>query len=379
MDKTGLELVNILIVDDHQSNLLAIEKALGGLGLKIVKAMSGNEALAHFLDTDFACVILDVRMPEMDGFELARIIRTDERTKYIPIIFASAHERAQEDMFKGYETGAVDYLLKPLEATVVRSKIHVFAELYRKEQARKRAEMVLEEYAQELARSNAELDQYASVVAHDLQAPLRRIIGGAENLGAQNRAMLGPESERWIVMMVENAKRMQSLIRDLLTYSQVGRGQVPSKLDLKNVISEVLQDLSVAIEESEAVVIFADMPVVAACPLDLRQLMQNLIGNAVKYRRKEVKPEIHISAEKQGTRWSIRVSDNGIGFDPKYKDKLFVLFSRLHSISDIPGTGIGLAICKKIVERYGGHIEVDSEPGKGSTFQFSLPDHAQLA
>jgi two-component system, sensor histidine kinase and response regulator len=371
------EVVNVLVVDDNTANLIAIEAILKGQALNIVRASSGNEALSHLLEKDFACIVLDVRMPEMDGFELAKIIRADERTKYIPIIFASG-EQATADVFKGYETGAIDYLIKPLEPVIVRSKIHVFAELYRRELARNRAEAALAKYADELRRSNAELDQYASVVAHDLQAPLRRIVACVGMINESYREKLGGEAESWFKMMTDNAKRMQSLIEDLLTYAKVGREQKPEKMDLAKVISEVIADLSMPIEESRTKISYQNMPTVTAGALDLRQLMQNLIGNAIKYRKKNMAPEVHISAERRGSFWSLRVKDNGIGIDPAFKEKLFVLFGRLHNDSEYSGTGIGLAICKKIVERYGGKIWVESALESGSTFHLTLPDSGEI-
>jgi signal transduction histidine kinase len=367
-----MEVVNILVVDDQEANLLAMETLLKGRDLNVVTARSGNEALAHLLETDFACLVLDVMMPEMDGFELAKIIRADERTKYVPILFASA-QQAQTDVFKGYETGAVDYLLKPLEPTIVRSKIHVFAELYRKELARKRAEAAMNAYAEELKRSNAELDRYASVVAHDLQAPLRRVASCATTLAERHRDKLDGEAGEWLEMMVENANRMQSLIADLLRYAKAGRERTTEKLDLGKIVGEVLRDLSVPIEETGAKIRYENLPTVTFNALDLRQLLQNLIGNAVKYRKPEGDPEIRVTAEKRDADWLVSVHDDGIGIDPKDAEKLFALFSRLHDSAQYPGTGIGLAICRKIVERHGGKIWIESETGRGSTFRFTIP------
>ena len=367
------EIVNILLVDDKPANLLALETILRGLDLNVVKATSGNAALANLLELEFACIVLDVKMPEMDGFELARIIRDDERTKYVPIIFASGHQQAQTDVFKGYETGAVDYLLKPLDPTIVRSKINIFAELYRKDLGRKRAEAALTEYAEELRRSNAELDQYASIAAHDLQAPLRRINSCAELLSEKYKGEIDGEADKWLKMMCENSTRMQALIRDLLDYAKVGKKQKTVSMDLSSVVDGVLKDLSQVVDDSGAKVVHENLPTVVASLLDMQQLMQNLIGNAIKYRKKGTPPDIHLSAEKKNSMWLCKIRDNGIGIEPIYQEKLFILFSRLHSGSDYPGTGIGLAICKKIVEKYGGKIWLESFLGEGATFCFTLP------
>jgi signal transduction histidine kinase len=367
------EKVNVLAVDDNQANLLALEKILKNPDLNLVKSISGNEALACLLENEFACIILDVTMPEMDGFELAQIIRNDERTKYIPIIFASGNQRTEADIFKGYETGAVDYLLKPLDATIVRSKVNVFAELYRHELALKRAKTLLAEYAKDLQRSNEELDQFAHIAAHDLQAPIRAIAGYAEMLTEDCMEQLGDTGKEWLQRITERTARMHSLIQDLLVYSKAGRKQPSVSFDVSKTVVEVTQDLSQHIKESGAKIILGNLPTLVASPLELRQLMQNLIGNAIKYQKKDTPPEVHVSAEKADGNWRFKISDNGIGIQTEHMNKLFVIFSRLHTSNEYQGTGIGLAICKKIVARHHGKIWVESEPGKGSAFYFTLP------
>lgn len=368
MSKVDLdvEVVNILIVDDQPANLLALETILKCPELRIVKATSGNEALAQLLEMDFACIVLDVNMPEMDGFELGNIIRLDSRTKHVPIIFASGQQQAQKDIFKGYETGAVDYLLKPLNATIVRSKIQVFAELYR-------GGLALTKKAEELRRSNAELDQYAAIAAHDLSAPLRRVNSCAQILEKEFQGKWGFEADQLLKTMTANTDRMRVLIDDLLAYAKVGRKPVNERLELKKIVQEALADLSLVIEETGAMVLCDDLPVITASPVEMRQLMHNLLGNALKYRRKGVPPEIRVTAVKQGSRWVIKVIDNGIGIDRKDQDKLFIIFSRIHSESEYPGTGIGLAICRKVIEGYGGKIWIESEAERGSTFHFTFP------
>lgn len=284
----------------------------------------------------------------------------------MPIIFASA-EQAQASVFKGYEYGAVDYLLKPIDPVIVRSKVHVFAELYRKELARNAAE-------EELRRSNADLDQFASFVAHDLQAPLRRIVNGAAILDEQCGKTLDPESKRWLRMMTENSQRMHMLVEDLLTYSKAGRSKETSTVHLDGLVAEVVGDLAAAIEDSGAKIHYASLPKVVGNALALRQVVQNLLGNAIKYRRKGVPPEVKLTVEKRGTDWWFQFRDNGIGIDPAQIGELFMIFRRLHGAKEYPGTGIGLAICKKIVERQGGKIWVESVPGQGSAFQFTWPE-----
>ena len=360
------EKVNILVVDDKEANVLALEAILESPDLNIVKTYSGNEALAKLLEMDFACLILDVKMPDMDGLELTRIIRSDERTRYIPILFASGHQQTEVDIFKGYETGAVDYLLKPLDPTVVRSKVSVFAELFRKELACKRVE-------EQLKRSNEDLDHFASVAAHDLQAPLRAIAGGSKALSEDFKDKLGQDGEKWLKMISENVKRMENFIDDLLSYSKVGTEHDLLPLKLTGVMSEVLQNLALPIKESGAKVHYENLPgTVHAGRSELHQLLQNLIGNAIKYRKKDAAPEIKVSVEDENGDWHFQIADNGIGMEAQFLGKIFIIFRRLHN-KEYPGTGIGLAVCKKIVERRGGRIWVESTLGKGSTFHFLWP------
>jgi light-regulated signal transduction histidine kinase (bacteriophytochrome) len=312
-------------------------------------------------------------MPEMDGFELAKIIRTDERTKYVPIIFASANQQTESDIFKGYETGAVDYLMKPLNPAIVRSKVHIFAELLRKEIQQKKIEARLAEYAEELQRSNAELDQFASVVAHDLKAPLRTMRGYAEALVETEQRSMNAEAQGWLAKIAESSTRLSTMVDDLLMYSKVGKQHTIAELNATEILQEVMRDLSHAIEETKAKIEYPSLPTLFANATELRQLFQNLISNAIKYRRKDETPKLKIGVQQIEHFWNFSVQDNGIGIDPKFYVRLFKIFSRLNNAEIYPGTGIGLATCKKIVERHGGKIWLDSKPGEGSTFHFSIP------
>ena len=232
----------------------------------------------------------------------------------------------------------------------------------------------LEESAEELRRSNAELEQFAYVASHDLQEPLRMVTGFVGLLQRRYSNQLDASADEFIGFAVEGAHRMQNLINDLLVYSRVGtRGHELEPVDLNEAVEEALVNLRVAIEESHARVEPENLPTVRADRRQMVQLMQNLIGNAVKFRGDD-SPEVVIGARREPDGWRIFVRDNGIGMDAKYHDQVFVIFGRLHSREAYPGSGIGLAICKKIVERHGGRIWVESSPGKGSTFWLTLPD-----
>ena len=238
---------------------------------------------------------------------------------------------------------------------------------------RKRAEEALRVKTEELARSNRELEQFAYVASHDLQEPLRMVTSYVQLLARRYKGKLDSDADEFIAFAENGAIRMWRLINDLLTYSRVGAwGKELEPVDCETVLNQSLDNLKVAIEENGAVVTHDPLPTVMADHPQLVQLFQNLIGNAIKFRGSEP-PRIHVSASRNGNGWTFSVCDNGIGIAPEYAKRIFVIFQRLHSRKEYPGTGIGLAICQKIVERHGGRIWVESEVGKGATFYFILP------
>jgi PAS domain S-box-containing protein len=241
--------------------------------------------------------------------------------------------------------------------------------------ARKQAEERLRASAAELERSNRELEQFAYVASHDLQEPLRMVASYTQLLARRYQGKLDADADEFIGFAVDGARRMQELINDLLTYSRVGsRALELGKVDANHTVDRVVGDLGGAIRDSGASVTRDELPTVQADATQLEQLFQNLIANGIKFRRPEVPPKVHVSASRSSAGWSFAVRDNGIGIEPQYLERIFVLFQRLHSRAEYPGTGIGLAICKKIVERHGGTMTVQSQPGDGTTFEFTLPD-----
>lgn len=232
----------------------------------------------------------------------------------------------------------------------------------------------LDAQAKALARSNAELEQFAYVASHDLQEPLRAVAGCVQLLQQRYQGQLNARADELIAHAVEGATRMQALINDLLAYSRVDRRDEPLKsTDCTLVVKEVLANLQVAIRESGAVITYGTLPTILADPLQMSQVFQNLLSNAIKY-RSERQPEIHVEATCTEGEWCFSVHDNGLGIEPQYRERIFAIFQRLHTRREYPGTGIGLAICKKIIERHGGRIWVESEPGRGSTFSFTIPN-----
>ena len=225
-----------------------------------------------------------------------------------------------------------------------------------------------------MERSNTELEQFAYVASHDLQELLRMVANYLQLLKRRYKDKLGPDADEFIFYAVDGARRMKALISDLLVYSRVGtRGKDYEPTDWVAVFDTATVNLQEAIQESGAKVSRGALPTVMADAPQLTQLFQNLVSNAIKFRSGEA-PNIHVSAVRKGDEWVFSVRDNGIGVDPQYHDRIFVIFQRLHTRTEYPGTGVGLAICKRIVERHGGRIWLESELGKGSTFYFTIPD-----
>jgi PAS domain S-box-containing protein len=248
-----------------------------------------------------------------------------------------------------------------------------FTGIVREISERKRAELELREAFEELSRSNLDLEQFAYVASHDLQEPLRAVTGCVQVLQKRYQGQLDQRADELIAHAVDGVARMQTLIEDLLTYSRVGtRGQAFEACDCNLIVATTLDNLAAAIEESGAAITSGDLPVVQGDAGQLAQLFQNLIGNAIKFRGPEP-PRVQVRAEQVGAAWRFSVEDNGIGMAPEYFERIFIIFQRLHTRTEYPGTGLGLAISKKIVERHGGQISVESEPGRGTTFYFTIP------
>jgi PAS domain S-box-containing protein len=264
----------------------------------------------------------------------------------------------------------VDYVSNPI---FERDQLTGAVVAFRDVTYRKRTEEELAKKAQELARSNAELQHFAYIASHDLQEPLRMVTSYVQLLARRYKGKLDADAEEFIAFAVDGATRMTALINALLAYSRVEtKGKEFEPVNCDAVVDSTLTTLQAAIAESKAVVSRDPLPTVMADATQLGQLFQNLIGNGIKFRGVE-SPRIHVSSERNGKEWIFSVRDHGIGIDPQYADRIFVMFQRLHTKGQYPGTGIGLALCKKIVERHGGRIWVESQPGHGATFYFTVP------
>jgi PAS domain S-box-containing protein len=510
----------ILLVDDTADNLVSLEAALSSLGEDLVLASSGKEALRHLLTEDFAAILLDVRMPEMDGFETAELIRSRPRSRQTPILFLTGYKN-EEHLFRGYDLGAVDFLFKPIVPEVLRSKVAVFVELSRsnwklKDQAnelRRQAEVLRKaergfrslleaapdamvmcrengeitmvnsqtevlfhcgrdllisknirtlvpdwsfphesswdtletpdphalkllkfgrelqavgrdgstfpveisfsplqtdeglvitsairdisqrkrneeeihqlnanlearvlERTEALMRSNEELQQFAYVASHDLQEPLRTVSIYAQLLAKRYTGQLQGDADQFIGFIVDSSRRMEQLIHDLLDFSRVdARGtDFFVRTSCEEALHDAVSNLRSLIDENEALVTHNHLPTVVGDPVQLVRLFQNLLVNSVRYCGEDP-PRIRIAAESRDAEWLFSVRDNGIGIEPQYAEKVFGIFKCLNPRDKYPGSGMGLAICRKIVSRHEGRIWVEPTQGPGATFCFTLP------
>lgn len=370
---------SVLVVDDKPDNLRLLSAILTDQGYEVRQALSGQMAITAAQNRPPDLVLLDIKMPDLNGYQVCEQLKTDERTRRIPIIFLSALDRSP-DKVKGFSAGGADYITKPFQSSEVLVRVEHQLEIARLQAQLERQNAQLQQEIRdriatekELLRSNEDLEQFARVVSHDLQQPLQSILGFGKILLLKYPNLLESEICNYLSRIVQAGERMQQLIEDLLAYSQVDVSRSIEVIDCDRVLAEAIENLQAAISQTHAHLSTAPLPQVKGKSSQLIQVFQNLIGNALKFTRSNVPPEIEISAEIQEGEWVFRVRDNGIGIEPQNFDRLFQLFTRLHPSDRFPGTGIGLATCKKIVESHGGRIWVESQTGVGTTFFFTLP------
>jgi chemotaxis family two-component system sensor kinase Cph1 len=255
-----------------------------------------------------------------------------------------------------------------------------FLEVHRDTTQRRQAERALQAKNEALARSNHELEQFAYVASHDLQEPLRMVSNYTQLLARRYRDRLDSDANEFIDFAVDGAKRMQELIHDLLQYARVERRASEFRpVSIETIVGDALSNLAGAIEEAKASIVVDALPTLTCDGSQMTQVFQNLIGNAVKFRRPDQAPVVRVSATREDGAWRLWVADNGIGIEPRFFERIFQMFQRLHARGEYSGTGIGLALCKKIVERHGGQMRVESVPGRGARFSFTVPDAAPPA
>ncbi len=417
MSASPLHATEILIVEDSATQALKLQYLLEKNGCKVVAAKNGREALAQVEKRQPTLVISDITMPEMDGYELCSTLRADARFAAIPLILLTALSDPR-DIVRGLQVGANNFIVKPYGEKFLLARVHdllanmelrrsastdagfeVFFDGQKHSLMADRLQMIdlllssydtavqknrelqliteqLEQKTRELERSNRELEQFGYVVSHDLQEPLRAIMGFLDLLQRRHHNNLEEKAVQYIELAVKGAGRMQALIQDLLSYGRLGAK--PKRflaVDCGQAVRDALANLGAAIAETGAEITVApDLPTLQGDPIQLMQLLQNLVGNALKFRAENRLPRISITARRAADQsWEFAVADNGIGIEENDFGRIFQVFQRLHERGKYPGTGIGLAVCKKIVERHGGEIWVESCPGAGTTFHFTLP------
>jgi two-component system sensor histidine kinase/response regulator len=417
------EQASILLVDDRHDKCMAMETILAELGQNIVTARSGKEALRLLLGRDFAVILMDVNMPGLDGFETAHMIRQRKSLEHTPIIFVTGISDTETHVSRGYSLGAVDYILTPVMPDVLRTKVSVFVELFKKNQQLKRQaeglrlahdelelrvkkrtwqlavanETLKKEIAErqraeehvrhvnaqleqrvidrtaELAATNQELEAFTYSVAHDLQAPLRNIQSYIQLLEAEWTAQLPDDARQYLGRIGSRTKYMAQLITGLLNLSMIGKlGLKQQQVEIKAIVDDVVAGLAAETPGRRIQWKIQELPAEACDPNLIKQVFINLLSNSVKYTKPRPEAVIEIGQASVNGETPIYIRDNGVGFNMKYADKLFGVFQRLHPVAEFEGTGIGLATVDRIIRKHGGRIWAEAEEDKGATFYFTI-------
>ncbi len=360
--------LRVLMVEDNSSDVELAHRALqtGGFQPIIDIVQSAPEFIDHVRANQYEVILADYSLPCWNGLETLEILSRERLDIPVIVVSGALGELRAVECIK---QGAADYVLK--------DQLPRLPESVRRSIREKKLRDEHHQTLQELKRSNRDLEQFAYVASHDLQEPLRMVATYTQLLAERYQGKLDETADKYIRYAVDGALRMQSLVQDLLAFSRVGRqGSDFASIDAHEIVAVAMKNLYAAIAEGGARIHCAQLPVVVADRCQLTQLFQNLIGNAIKFRGAEP-PLIHITAERNDKDWLFSVVDNGIGIAPEHAETVFAIFKRLHTRAEYPGSGIGLSICKKIVEQHGGRIWVESEAGCGSAFKFTLPLKAE--
>lgn len=353
-----------LIVEDEPADAELALRTLRLADLQVTAdvAQTSEEFSELVRKNSYDVVLADYKLPGWNGMESVEILRREGLD--VPVILVSG-ALGEQTAVECIKQGAADYILKDHLVRLPGSVRRAMRETKLRQDHRQSED--------DLARSNRDLEQFAYVASHDLQEPLRMVATYTQLLAERYRGKLDSDADKYIHYAVDGALRMQKLVQDLLAFSRVGRqGMALQSTDCNAVLQASLRNLEAAIQEGGATVTHDQLPVVIADSTQLVQVFQNLLGNALKFRGADP-PMIHVSVEPKANEWMFSVADNGIGIATEDAESVFVIFRRLHTREEYPGSGIGLSICKKIIEQHGGRIWVESEPGHGSTFKFTLP------
>lgn len=352
--------MKVLIVDDTPANINILGHFIKKSGLDISVAPNAEIAQKLIKKNKPDLILLDIMMPGMDGYQLCETLKASDQTKDIPVIFVTIKSDI-DDLIKGFEIGCADYIEKPFQELEVLVRV--------------KSQLSIVKLIRELKRSNQELQEFTSIVSHDLKEPIRKVISFGERLKEKN-TNLDEEGNHYIDKIHDASIRMNALIDDLLILSNITTKEKSfERHDLTIIVKDSLINLEDRMEKTQGKVSIDNLPSIEVDQSQMRQLFQNLIGNSLKYHREGISPVVNIySKSSENEKVEIVIEDNGIGFDEKYADKIFEPMQRLHGKSEYEGSGIGLAICRKIVDRHQGIISVKSTEGKGSTFIRTLPE-----
>ena len=369
--------VSVLLVDDDPTKRFALKTVLAPLGETVVEASSGADALRQLLRQEFAVILLDVRMPIMDGFETAQLIRQRPRSELTPIIFVTALDQAQTDMGRGYELGAVDFVFAPVVPAILRAKVGVFVDLYRAQQELRRYRTQLEELVEErttaLTAINRELEAFSYSVSNDLRAPLLAFDGLSQALLTDYGSQLDDRAKDYLQRMRGASQRMGSVFDGLQALFRVTGGEIHrERVDISSMAAEIADEMRASNHDRQVTVTIAPDLTVSSDARLMRILLGNLISNSWKFTSPKPAATIDVGGEHVDGEDRLFVRDNGVGFDMLYSHKLFGAFQRLHSQSEFPGMGIGLATVRRIVNRHGGRCWAEGAVGEGATFYFVL-------
>lgn len=368
-------LPHILVVDDQEENLDSVDAILSGLRVKLHLVSSGREALEEIKQYKFALIILDVVMPEMGGFEVAEKLNHDGITKDTPIIFVSALSNNDDYVYRGYQCGAVDFLIKPFNAYILKSKVEVFLNLH-ENQMRLQSMVTLEQEKEDLQRSNRDLVQFANVTSHDLRSPLTRVISFIKILLENQKVLEDDEIKTCVEKIRDSSERMDLLIKSLLTYAKTDQINTEVEdIEINDILQNVLADLDFMISSNGAHIHVDHISGIPGHDVLVRQLFQNIISNCLKFKHPERELNITIKEcpSEKDQNMLLAISDNGIGFDPQKSESIFNPFTRLEQSKHIEGSGLGLATVKRIMDIHRGRVWAESQEGKGTTFYLSFP------
>ena len=363
----------VLIVDQKPDYYDSLSEILADQEIDLYYAHSAHEGLALSSDNNFVLIIIHTQLPEMDGYAMAEIFCMDDKMCHVPFIFILPEGTKMVKLFNGHEKGLFTFLSEPINAHVLIDKVKYFIEKYRHEQELVSTRQVLKEHIKEIQKAYDDLKSFSYTVSHDLRAPLRIISGYSTILQEDYGHILDVEGSRVIDTIVRNASKMTRLIDELLNYAKLSRQDKHLEyIDMTENFASIFEELTDHILNNRITLQLSEVKPAYADKTLVRRLITNLISNAVKYSAPKRNPVIEVGGFQDGDEYVYYVKDNGVGFNPEYKDKVFGVFQRLHKDSEFEGTGIGLAIASKVVDHHNGRIWAEASPGKGAEFYFTL-------